>query len=212
MTRFLAFACYLIFFILLAACSLAGRDAPIPAPNASLTAPAIPEVRALTLAYPASIPVGGEGRVTLAFEMESAASGIQDVFETHNVVAEARLEMAGVEARPATAVSEPLLPGQPASFFWSVIPSRAGEYEGMAWFYLRFVPKDGGTESRRVISAQQVEIRATSLLGLDADVATWLGLVGMAVGLALAFPSLEGLLKRVWGKVRQGQQAREAGK
>jgi hypothetical protein len=207
MNRSLAFALFLAFFIPLVACTPAWGDSS-PAPLVPPASPAIPELRVLTLDYPASIHAGEADRVTLTFEMETGGNmtGLQNVYETHNVLAEAQLEMAGVNARPATIVSEPLLPGQKVTFYWTVSPVETGNYEGTVWFYLHFVPKTSGAESRILLSSQLIEIEATDLFGMKPQVARWIGFPGLLIGVMLVFPFLELVLKWVWRKVRRGQE------
>jgi hypothetical protein len=203
----------LTFFLALAACSPAQGVLPTSAPAAIPASLAVPEVRLLTLDYPAAIHAGDFGRVTLTFEMETSGelSGIQDVFETYNVLAEAQLEMAGVAARPVTVVSEPLLPGQKVTFYWTVSPAEVGNYEGTVWFYLRFVPKTSGAESRILLSSQLIEIDATDLFGMKSRTARWIGFPGIFIGALLGFPFLESALKWVWSKVRNARNGKGAG-
>ena len=192
-----------MFFLALTACSPDSGVFPISAPVATPAFPAVLEMRVLTLDYPAAIRMGDEGEVRLMFEVDAgeALSGIRDVFETHNVLADARLGMAGVEGRPADTISEPLLPGQKVTFYWSIRPAEVGKYRGTVWFYLHFVPKTIGEESRMALSSQLMDIDATALFGLKAGPARWLGVLGTFLGSVLGFPFLESALKWVWGKV-----------
>jgi len=178
------------------------------------SSPVVPETRLLTLDYPPNVPAGDAGKITLAFEVETPgeATGFQNVYETHNVLAEAQLEMAGVNTRPATIVSEPLLPGQKVTFYWTVSPAEVGNYEGTVWFYLHFVPKMSGTESRILLSSRLMEIEATDLFGMRSQTARWIGVPGVFIGVLLAFPFLERVLKWVWSKTRKGQNGKVMGK
>lgn len=182
--------------------------------------PAVPERRMLTLEFPPSIRAGDSDlvRLTLAVDEQGNLTptaltagnvtrgeivSIPNVYDTHNVLAEARLDMAGVEVRPPDTVSEPLLPGQTATFFWSVSPTEVGSFKGTVWFYLHFVPKDGGQESRQALSAQVIEIESTALLGIQAGQARLLGLAGTFLSSILGLPFLEGMLKWLWKKMRR---------
>jgi hypothetical protein len=104
--------------------------------------------------------------------------------------------------RPSGTVSETLLPGQKVTFYWSIKPEEIGNYKGTVWFYLHFVPKAGGIESRQALSAQTIEINSTALFGLKAGVARWLGLAGTFLGSILGFPFLEQTLKWIWKRIR----------
>jgi hypothetical protein len=66
------------------------------------------------------------------------------------MIAEARLDLAGMEVRPDQEISEPLFPGQPLTFFWSVRAVQAGEYQGVAWLHLRLLTD--GEETRLPLS------------------------------------------------------------
>lgn len=153
---------------------------------------AMPETRRLILEYPATIRAGEADRLRLDFEVQENATdaGIVNAYETYQVIAESRLEMAGMNLRPAGSVSEALLPGQRVTFFWSVRPDEVGKTQGTVWLYLRFIPKAGGPEIRQPISAQTIEIESTTFLGLRAEAATVLGVMGLLIGVALSFSFL----------------------
>jgi hypothetical protein len=127
---------------------------------------------------------------------------ISNLYDTHNVLAEARLDMAGVDIRPSETISETLLPRQRVTFYWSVLPAGVGHYKGTVWFYLHFVPKSSGVESRQALSAQPIEIESTSFLGLKANPARWLGIAGTFISSVLGFPFLETVLKWLWKRMR----------
>ena len=180
--------------------------------------PAILESRLLTLEFPPLIRAGDSDVVRLTLEVDdqgkltptvSAAGNvtqgqvinIPNVYETHNIMAEARLDMAGVDIRPRETVSESLLPGQKLTFYWSILPADVGKYKGTVWFFLRFIPKTGGIESRQALSAQLIEIEATSLFGIKAELARWLGFSGALLSSILGFPFLEAILKWLWKRL-----------
>jgi hypothetical protein len=182
----------------------------------------VPETRLLTLEFPPAIRAGDSDvvRLTLAVDTQGnltptvSAAGdvirgetvsIPNVYQTHNVLAEARLDMAGMDVRPADTVGEPLLPGQSATFFWSVRPAEVGNYRGTVWLFLHFVPKDGGQESRQPLSAQPIEIEATSLFGIPAGTARWLGVAGTFLSSVLGLPFLEQALRWLLKRVRNRQ-------
>lgn len=180
--------------------------------------PEIPEARRLTLEYPAAIRSGDSGVARLALEVEPAGSasltpdgsgsGIAgrtvpapDLFETHTVVAEANLDLPGVPFQPAGPVGEPLLRGQAASFRWNLRPTTPGTYNGTAWLFLVFTDKATGEQSRLALSAQPIEIRSTTLLGLGGGAARWLGAIGAVLGAGLGLRSAEQLI--IWLRQRR---------
>ena len=190
---------------------------PTAAPTQS---PAIPEARRLTLEWPPDIKVGDSDVLRLTLEVDpegnltatAVVEGhetrsekvlVPNLYETHNVLAEARLDLAGVEVTPSGDISEPMLPGEPVTFFWSVKPEQVGTYRGTIWVHLRFIPKDGGPESRKALSAQQVEVRAVNLLGLSGNAARWMGLLGTLVGSSLSF---EKVVSWIVNRVRKKKQ------
>jgi hypothetical protein len=214
------------------ACSFGG-GANLPAPIATRIAsptaaismplqPAVPEQRLLNLEYPPRLRAGDAERVILTLAVDAQGNltptaevqgnvtqgqivTIPNVYETHNVMAEARLDLAGVEVQPSGTVSETLLPGQTVTFYWSIRPADVGHYKGTVWFYLRFIPKDSSPESRQALSAQLIEIDAVAFLGLKATYVRWLGLFGTILSSVLGFPFLEDALKWIWKRVRKGQ-------
>ncbi len=184
-------------------------------------APAIPEMRRLTLEYPAKMRVGDSDRVRLTLEVDTLGNitptaevqgnvitgqtvAIPNVYDTHDVIAEARLDLAGVDVRPSEQVTETLLPGESVTFYWSVQPPSAGTYRGTAWLFLNFIDKTTKEESRKALSAQPVEITAGSLFGLDGGLARTAGGVGSVVGAVLGIPFADDILKWVWRRIRQG--------
>lgn len=157
----------------------------------------LPESRRLTLAFSPQIRVG-EGdviRLTLDVDAPGSLAPTANLYETHNVIAEARLDLAGVEVKPSDLISEPLLPGQSVTFYWSIRPQAVGVVRGTAWLYLRFVDKLSGQESRKTVSAHTVEIDALNFLGLPLGLVRWLGGIGLIVGAIVGFPFLEDVVK-----------------
>lgn len=183
--------------------------------------PAIPESRRLTLEFPPSMRTGDSTRIRLQLEVDDRGNitptaivegnivtgevvEIPNLYETHHVIAEARLDMAGMEVQPAGTISEPLSQGGSVTFYWSVHPEGTGKYEGTAWLHLRFVSKTGGEESRIPVSVQFLEIEARSFLGfLDGGAARGIGALGSVLGSVLGFPFVDDLVKWLWGKIRR---------
>lgn len=192
--------------------------APVPselptaiAPQATRL-PGLPERRRLTLEFPPEIRAGDSDVVRLTLEVDdlgnltptaqiggNVVSGevveIPNLYESHHVIAEARFDIAGMEVQPGELISEPLAPGNTATFYWSIRPRGAGIYRGTVWLYLRFVDKQNGEESRKTLSAQIVEIEAVNLLGLSGWFARTTGVIGSVVGTIIGFPFLEDVIK-----------------
>ena len=182
-------------------------DLPVATPQ-----PALPERRRLTLEFPPEVRAGDSDLVRLTLEVDdlgditpTAQTGgnvvtgevieIPNLYETHHVIAEARFDIAGMEVQPAELMSEPLVQGNTATFYWSIRPPEVGVYWGTVWLYLRFVNKSTAEESRKTISAQIVEIEAVNLLGLSGSFARMTGVIGSVVGTVIGFPFLEDILR-----------------
>jgi hypothetical protein len=197
--------------------TLAGTELAGPSPQ-----PALPERRRLTLEFPPEIRAGDSDVVRLTLEVDDLGNitptaeiggnvvtgevvEIPNLYESHHVVAEARFDVAGMEVRPAELVSEPLAPGNSATFFWSIRPQEAGLYRGTVWLYLRFVDKQNGDESRKTVSAQIVEIEAVNMLGISGRVARATGSIGSIVGAIIGFPFFEDILKFIFKRRIRGK-------
>jgi hypothetical protein len=195
--------------------------AAFPDTGEGVPQPAILESRRLTFEFPPEMRTGDSARIRLQLEVDDQGNlvptavvegnvvtgevvEIPNLYETHNVIAEARLDMAGMEVQPPGTISEALLPGKPVTFYWSVRPEDAGSYEGAAWLHLRFVPRNGGEEMRVPVSVQFLEIKATSFLGFfSGGTARGIGALGSVLGSVLGFPFVDDFVKRLWGKIRR---------
>ena len=123
---------------------------------------------------------------------------IPDLYETHHVIAEAKFDIAGMQVTPSELSSQTLSKGQVLNFYWSIRPADAGIYRGTIWFYLRFVDKVSGEESRKTVSAQVVEIEAVNLLGFPANLVRTVGGVGSVIGAVVGFPFFEDIVKFIF--------------
>jgi hypothetical protein len=174
--------------------------------------PAIPERRRLTLEFPPQIRAGDSDLVRLTLEVDDRGNltptaeiggheiegrivEIPNLYESHQVIAEARFDIAGMEVRPPDLVSEALTPGSSVTFRWSVRPPDVGVYRGTIWLYLRFVDKQSAEESRKTVSAQLMEIEAVNFLGLSGEFARTTGIIGSVVGTIIGFPFFEDIVK-----------------
>ena len=190
-------------------------SAPTVAPQ-----PAIPESRRLTLEYPPNIRVGDSDVIRLTLEVDTLDNitptaevqgnsiigkivQIPNVYDTHNVFAEARMDIAGLNIQPPDIQSESLTQGQSVTFYWSVQPTNAGTFRGTVWFYLRFVDKVSGAESRIAVSAQPVQIDASNFFGFSGGVARVAGGIGSIIGAVLGFPFADDILKWLFGRLKK---------
>lgn len=194
------------------------QTAPVETPEASV--PAIPETRRLTLEYPPKMKAGVESdviRLTLEVDEQgnitptalvdgNVVTGetiqIPNLYETHTVTAEARIDMAGMDVQPSGAIFEPMTPGQSLKFFWSIRPQETGVYRGTVWLHLVFADRISGEQSRMAVSAQIVEIEAVDFFGFSVNVARTSGVVGSVIGGIIGFPFLEDIIKFLFKKKR----------
>lgn len=181
--------------------------------------PSLPEQRRLTLEFPPVIRAGDADTVRLTLEVDDMGNitptaevdgnlvtgetvEIPNLYETHNVLAQARFDMAGLEIVPSDIISEPLLPGEKVTFYWSLRPEEEGNYRGRVWLYLQFIPKQGGPSLTRTISSLPIEIEATTFMGIKAGPARWMGMIGSFISGVLGMPFFEEIAKWLWKRLK----------
>jgi hypothetical protein len=164
--------------------------------------------RDLTLLFPPKIRVGEPGIVRLTLDVEAlkdfltAPSGTKTskLFDSHNVIAEARFDIPGIAVQPSELISAPVSEGQTAVFYWTLRPGDAGKFRGTIWLYLRAIDKSSGQEKRETVSAQIVEIETVKFLGLVVNQVRMIGLLGGIIGLFLSLPFFEVLVVKLLRK------------
>lgn len=180
--------------------------------------PALLETRRLTLEFPPKIKADAESdliRLTLevddlgnitptAFYQENTVTGeviqIPDLYATHNVGAESRFDIAGLEVQPTGSVYQPMEQGKPLTFFWSIRADEVGKYRGTIWLHLVFVDRVSGEASRMPISAQIVDIEAVDLFGFSTNFVRTSGVVGSALAVIVGFPFFDDIVKYLWSR------------
>jgi hypothetical protein len=166
------------------------------------------EDRWLTLEWPQKMREGDTDIVHLILDVDSegfitptvSANGhtqasepvkIPDLYDTHDLVVEARLDMAGIEIMPYNEIREPLIKGRPLFFNWRIRPGEAGIYRGTLWLYLNLNPKDGRSSERITLIAKRLEVECVTFLGLSGRWARILGFGGSLVSFFLGLPFIE---------------------
>lgn len=152
-----------------------------------------------------TLEVDDLGNITLTTQIGgSIVTGgvveIPNLYETHFVTAEARIDLAGVEVQPSGSIYEPMKPGQSVTFYWSIRPQETGVYRGTVWLHLNFADKSTGENDRVAVSAQIVEIEAVDFLGLSVNLARTSGLIGSIIGGVVGFPFIEDIIKFLFGR------------
>jgi len=216
----------LLVMILLVGC--APRVTQLPIPNeqgqaamiteGAAAQPMLAEDRKLIIEWPEhlrvgesdflllSIAVDENGQVTASTQPSGSSDAgmpvdIPNLYETHNVMAAARLEISGMQVAQEE-IREPLRPGKPATFRWNIRAGEAGKYRGVLWLHLEFVPKHGGDIERMTLLARPVEIEAVSILGMPVYLARGLAGLGLLAGAGLGFP----FVKQGRNKASQNRQ------
>ena len=158
------------------------------------------EPRRSRLSWPAVVREGDARQIHL--QLDEAVEQVGEDFPSsvvgadYNLLAEARLDMAGVEVLPRETVSQPLRPGETVRFVWTAKPEDEGEFQGTVWLYFHFIPLNGfARESQQAISAQTIEIRTVDLLGMGGRTARVIGVCGVLLGIILIFDRRMTLVK-----------------
>lgn len=150
------------------------------------------EKRFLTLVFPPRIRLGEPAVIRLSLAANDMgnpdSAAVSTFYDTHQVIAEARFDLPGMSVRPSDLISAPISQGQTAVFYWTLRPIEAGQSRGAIWLYLRTVDTSTGRENREALSIQTIEIESVKLLGLSANQARLIGMVGMVAGIAMLIP------------------------
>ena len=183
--------------------------------------PAVPETRRLTLEYPLKLKAGaGSDVVRLTLEVDSLGNitptanieghvvegeviEIPNLYETHNVTAEASFDLAGLEVKPSGTIFQPLKPGERLDFYWSVGAQNVGTYRGTIWLYLNFESRSSGEKNRVAVSAQVLEIEAVDFFGFSVNFVRTSGVVGSVLGVIVGFPFFDDIVKYLWAKMKK---------
>ncbi|MDR3572634.1 MAG: hypothetical protein P4L50_02120 [Anaerolineaceae bacterium] len=199
------------------------RRTPQPTPSeflpTSILRPAsLQEKRLMSIEWPSSIRVGDSDIIRLTMQVDNQGvvtpsvevSGhqligreisIPNLYDLDNIIAEARLDMAGLQVSPDGAVRQTMLPGQDLVFYWSISPSQSGTYRGTLWVYLDLIPKAGGEMDQRTLIAHRIDIQSNTIFGLSAATARWFGAGGAVFSSILGFPFIEKILEKLWGRL-----------
>ncbi len=160
---------------------------------------AIHESRRLILEFPPKMFVGEGGVITMKLVNIPMGEMMQfpDLYETHNVTAEAELDLAGFIVQPPNVVYEPLKRGGSVTFYWSIRPLEAGKYSGTVWLHLGAQNRLTGEKERVALSAQAIEVEALNSPRRLISLARAVGVIALIIALIIGLPLLaEGLFKR----------------
>lgn len=155
-------------------------------------------MRQLTLEWPAFVRLHDTGVIQLALELDSKellqatriAGGsqtqeewlIENVYNTHRLVAEAQLETSLLSYHPVGLIRQSMQPGLPVRFIWYIEPLQPGLFPAKLWLYLNFIPLDESSPpARRVITSQLFSLHVDTMMGLDGSTARLAGAIGAVV-------------------------------
>lgn len=171
--------------------------------------PALREKRQVFLSWPQKVLEKDTAQIDLGIrispqqEQTVVSDAVEtDIYATHNLVAVARLDLAGAEVARSE-IQEPLLPGREVIFRWNICITKAGVYRGKVWLHLDLVPRDGAPVERVLLLARPIEVEAVTVFGLSAGLARWAGLAGIALGASIGYPFLRRLWKNQAAKRRR---------
>jgi len=166
--------------------------------------------REMILEGPAVIRVGDVDKITLKLEYKQpevkyeGLSDYKDNLSDYNILAEAFLDIRGLDVAPAYELIEIMRQEHPVNFHWSIKTEEIGNHQGMVWLYFRIIPKMGGVEKRVLSTAQKIEIRSISFFLLTGTTARWLGWLGLVMGSIMGldqiFTGLSKVATRFFGK------------
>jgi hypothetical protein len=165
---------------------------------------AVPGYGRLTLEWDSHNPIGDISIIKLSFDLEERNdhSGVSqpsikarfsnssqyvvvnqvEVNEEAAKLAEARLELAGVDLKPLGIVGQPFRPGGEVVFYWNVNSLVEGDFQGSAWLYVvdKSAPKN--LRSRDPVAIQPIDLHWRDLFGLSGTAARYVGIFGLLAG------------------------------
>ncbi len=148
--------------------------------NSALLAPdqpCLPDT--LELTRPERVRLGE----TAAFAMTLTVQNCPDVSGSLHPLAEARLDLAGMNPLPSGDITAPLVSAGPVHFTWTGAASASGPAAGQVWLYF----KPDLNDERLPLVAMDIEMEVLSLAGLGRTPAAGLGFVLLAGSAGAAF-------------------------
>ena len=164
----------------------------------------IPGYGRVTLEWDSHKPIGDISIIKLSFDLDEKndRSGVSqpsikarfsnssqyvvvnqvEVNEEAAKLAEARLELAGVDLKPLGIVGQPFRPGGEVVFYWNVNSLVEGDFQGSAWLYVvdKSAPKN--LRSRDPVAIQPIDLHWRDLFGLSGTAARYVGIFGLLAG------------------------------
>lgn len=164
----------------------------------------IPGYGRITLEWDSHNPIGDISIIKLSFDLDEKnnRSGVSqpstkarfsnssqnvvfnkvEINEEATKLAEARLELAGIEVKPLGIVGQPFRPGGEVVFYWNVNSLVEGDFQGSAWLYVVDKSVPDNLWSRDPIAIQPIELHWRDLFGLSGKAARYVGIIGLLAG------------------------------
>jgi hypothetical protein len=182
-----------------------------------------PESRVVELQYPSRIYLGDTPSIVLTLVVSpdgtyltptAKASGgqvvsdpirIENLYETHNLIAIATLESAGFKIDHAGAWEQPMTQGQDVKWIWTVNPESEGVKTFKILLHLRYVPKQSGETINKPLWVRDFDLEVSKYLFLPLAIARGFGLIGFVgggIGTVLGFPFAKEAATWLWEKIR----------
>lgn len=196
----------------------------IPVTGGNEPAPALPEFRFLTLEYPPTIKLGSgsdviiltldvdaQGNITPTAQIEgNVVEGdvieIPNLYDTHNVTAEAYIQMAGLEIDPPGSTFLPLKQGRAVKFTWTIRADKVGPYQGAVHLFLNFENRETAEKDRIEVSVQFPEITVVDFFGFSTDFVKTSGVVGSVLGTVVGFPFFKDIVKYLFERLTKNKK------
>jgi hypothetical protein len=131
-------------------------------------------------------------------ELPSTLTKFENVFDSYSIAAEARLALLDMDVIPSGVSGQVLLEGQDITFIWKIAPKSGGLYEGTTWLYLHFFPIYDGEAIEQAVSAQAMDIKVVSLLGIKSNYWRILGVLGLIIGFCMQKKHIIGVISRIY--------------
>ncbi len=168
------------------------RSTPIYASEITINPPAITEDQPISgaheplagdleLSIPQNVRLGDPAIIRLVFSPQK----YQESISVEDQVFQAYLDLQGIQYTPTGDISQRISFEHPVIFIWNLRPKVEGYFKGKVWLNLNQLEGNPIQDARRVISAQQIEIKVCSFLGLGGSEARIIGIIGFITGAVL---------------------------
>jgi hypothetical protein len=172
--------------------------------------PAPKDGRRLLVTVPSFTRLGDDEKIEASLEVlprDTAGSG-PDLYITHNLVAETRLEATDLLFAPGSEILSSMREGFPTAFTWTIRPTSSGMKKLVLWLHAQYVPPPDPLEKvfpeRKLLAAPEFQVKTVSLMGLAGTPARVIGGVCTVLGSVLLLsPLLQKMIERLFGQDAQ---------